>query len=210
MTLSILDSLRSAFDNLNDRERKLVIALGGVVGALLLFLPIFLSATAIAEVEDENADIRAVLRSIANNRTEIAEMQAQREAAERRYDNPAPPLGSFLEAKAQEAGYDRPLEVTDQPERVANGYTRRHVRADLPGVDLRTVVNMLTEIENSPYPVAVELVQIEHFQAGDRYNVEVGVIAFDRNTRGRSSDDDEDGDSSMMSGRRGTAGPPAP
>ncbi len=209
MTLSIFDSLRSAFDNLNDRERKLVGVLGAVLGALLVFLPIFLSASAIADVEDENAEIREILRSISNNRAEIAEQRAQREAAERRYDNPAPPLGSFLEAKAREAGYDRPLEVTDQPERVANGFTRRHVRADLPGVDLRTVVNMMTEIENSPYPVAIELVQIEHFQAGDRYNVEVGVIAFDKERRGRGDDDDDDDDSAMM--RRGNkAGPPAP
>ncbi len=207
MILSIFDSIRSAFDNLNDRERKLVAILGAVVGALLLFLPIYMSASAISEVEDENAEIRSVMREIANHRTEIAQMRAEREAAERRYDNQAPPLGSFLEAKAREAGYDRPLEVTDQPERVANGFTRRHVRADLPGVDLKTAIDMMAEIENSPYPVALELIQIEHFQAGDRYNVEVGVIAFDKNSRGRGGDDDEE---DSMAARRTKAGPPAP
>jgi len=207
--LGIFDSVRSAFDNLNDRERKLVGILGAVAAAMLVFLPLWLIASAITDVEDENTEIRDVLRDISHARAEVAERRAQREAAERRYDSPAPPLGSFLEAKAREAGYDRPLEVTDQPERVASGFTRRHVRASLPGVGLRTVIDMMTEVENSPFPVAIERLQIEHFQAGDRYNVEVGVIAFDRNERSGRGDDDDDDDSAMM--RRGMkAGPPAP
>lgn len=208
MILGVFDSVRSAFDNLNARERKLVGLLGAIAGAVIVFLPLFMIASAISDIEDENTEIRSVLRDIARAETQLAALRAEREAAERRYDTPAPPLGSFLEAKSREAGYDRPLEVTEQPERVEGGYTRRHVRASLPGVGLRTAVDMLTEVRNSPYPVAVELLQIEHFQAGDRYNVEVGVIAFDRASRGRSSDDDDDEPS--MSPRGNRAGPPAP
>jgi hypothetical protein len=209
MILGIFDSARSAFDNLNARERKLVGLLGAIAATMIIFLPLFMIASAISDIEDENTEIRSVLRDISRAETEIAALRAEREAAERRYDTPAPPLGSFLEAKSRGAGYDRPLEVTDQPERVAGGYTRRHVRASLPGVGLRTAIDMLAEMKNSPYPVAVELLQIEHFQAGDRYNVEVGVIAFDRATQRRSGDDDDD-DASSMSARENRAGPPAP
>lgn len=209
MILGVFDSVRSALDNLNDRERKLVGLLGAVAAAMIVFLPLWFTASAISDVEDENGEIRGVLRDITLARAELSERRAQREAAERRYDAPAPPLGSFLEAKAQEAGYDRPLEVTDQPEKVANGFTRRHVRASLPGVGLRMVIDMMTEVENSPFPVAIERLQIEHFQAGDRYNVEVGVIAFDRNAR-RGRGDADDDDSAMMRRRGNKAGPPAP
>lgn len=211
MILSILDSMRASLDNLNDRERKLVGLLGSVAAAMMFFLPLWLTTSAIGDVETENGELRSALRSISLAQTELAQRRQEREDAQERYDTPAPPLGSFLEAKANEAGFERPLELTDQPEKVTDAFTRRHVRANLPGIGLRTVVDMITEIENSPYPVAVERLQIEHFQAGDRYNVEVGVITFDRNSRGDDDDgDDDDDDPSSMTRGSMRSGPPAP
>lgn len=210
MILSIFDSIRASLDNLNDRERKLVGLLGSIAAAMVVFLPLWLTTTAIGEVELENAELRSALRDISLAQTDLAQRRQAREVAQRRYDSPAPPLGSFLEAKANEAGYENPLELTDQPEKVTDAFTRRHVRANLPGVGLRTVVDMITEIENSPFPVAIERLQIEHFQAGDRYNVEVGVITFDRNSGGDDDDDDDDDRPATMSRRSMRSGPPAP
>jgi hypothetical protein len=205
--MSAIDSVRGAYENLNDREKKLVTTLATVLVCVVVFLPLWLATSAISEVEEENAAIRAVLRDISRSSAELAEREAAREAAARRYDTKAPPLGSFLEAKARDAGYERPLEVTDQPEKVAGGFTRRHVRANLPGVGLRSAIDMLVEVENSPYPVAIERLSIEHFQAGDRYNVEVGLFAFDRESSGGDDDDDRGGTGRRPSGR---AGPPSP
>lgn len=179
-----LAGMRAAFENLNERERKLVVALGIVVVLLVVFLPIYLLTSSVSDVEEENEQIRQALRDISQQGGQLAEWEAEREAAERRYESPAPPLGSFLEAKAREAGYDRPLEVTDQPEKVEGGFTRRNTRASLPGVGLRTAIDMMTAVENSPYPVAIERLHIEHYQAGDRYNVQLGVIALDKNRAG--------------------------
>lgn len=206
MALSPLDSARAAYENLNDRERKLVTLLGGVVLALVVFLPVWLLTSSIGAVREENEEIRDALRDISQHGAELAEWEQQRAAAERRYDTKAPPLGSFLEAKAREAGYERPLEVTDQPERVEGDFTRRNTRASLPGVGLRSAIDMMTAVKNSPYPVAIERLHIEHYQSGDRYNVQLGVIAFDRN-QPRGGDDQEEDRPARRSKR---PGPPAP
>lgn len=199
---------RAAFENLNDRERKLVTLLGGVLAVLIVFLPVWLLTSSIGAIEEENEQIRGALRDISDHGTQLAARDEQRQAAERRYDNPAPPLGSFLEAKAREAGYDRPLEVTDQPEKVEGEFTRRNTRASLPGVDLRTAIGVMTAVKNSPYPVAIEKLQLEHYQAGDRYNVQLGVVAFDRNGGRRGGD--SEGNAAPTKRRGGRPGPPPP
>ncbi|MEM9191099.1 MAG: hypothetical protein AAGF12_18095 [Myxococcota bacterium] len=204
MILTPFASIISMFEGLNDRERLLVSILGTVLGAVILFLPLWLVWGAISEVEAENAELRTVLRDIGRAGPELAERRAQEEAANRRYDNKAPALGSFLEAKAREAGYDRPLTVTNQPEKNMDDFHRRHVRANLTRVGLRTAVDLITNVENSRYPVAVEQLQIDHHQSGDQYSVQLGVITFDRrdDERNRSAGNN----TGMRSGNR--AGPP--
>jgi hypothetical protein len=210
MILSPFDSMRTAYENLNDREKRLVTLLGAVLGAMLVFLPLWLVTSAIADVEEENAEIRSVLRDLSRSGPEIARREAEREAAERRYDTPAPPLGSFFEGQARNAGYDRSPEVNDQPEKVEGGFTRRHVRASLQNVGLRTTVQTLVAIENSRHPVAIESLELQHYQNGDRFNVNVGVIAFDRNAPSERSERSERSGEAAAQKRGEAAGPPSP
>ncbi|MCA9601867.1 MAG: hypothetical protein KC417_07580, partial [Myxococcales bacterium] len=102
-----------------------------------------------------------------------------RKAAEKLYTTEVPALSTFLEAKAKEAGYDRPVQMTEEPEKVEGGFRRMHTRASFSGVGLVPFLRMLAAIKNSPYPIAIERVQVEHYQKGDKYNVEVGVYAFE-------------------------------
>ena len=198
MTLPFVDTFRAFYENLNDREKRLVTLLGIVVALLAVGLPVWLASSAIAAVSEENDDIRNVLADISRRRDLIAERQAERARAERRYDTKAPALGSFLEEHARQAGYERPLQVTDQPGKVEPRFARRHVTAELPGVGLKTAVDVMAAVESSRYPVAIESLRVEHFSSGDRYNVQLGVIAFDRrppgddNREGRRSEDRND------------------
>jgi hypothetical protein len=82
-------------------------------------------------------------------------------------------------------------EVTDQPEKELGEYRRRHVRVTLPNVGLAEVVRMMAAIANSPYPVAIERIHIDHFRTGNQFNVQLGVVAFDR--RARSAGEPEAG-----------------
>jgi len=203
----VFDNGRRAYENLNDRERRLVTILAIVLGALAVLVPLWLITSSIGDIEDENAQIRDVLGDISRARVELAQREAERQAAERRYDSPAPPLGSFLEAHAREAGYSAPLEVTDQPDQVASGFTKRGVRASLRGVGLRTAVDLMAAVENANKPVAIDMIQVEHFQNGDQYNVQLGVIAFDRQ-RARQPQAEESGGEGRTKVPTGRAGPP--
>jgi hypothetical protein len=200
------DGLRRYYDNLNERERKLVGLLGLVLGLIVVVLPLYLLTHAIGQLEEENRDINAVLRDISRSRAKLQEREAEREASARRYARKAPPLGSFIEAKAQSQGL-RVREVNDQPEKKIGDFTRRHTRVTLPNVGLKPVIEMMAAIENSPYPVAIERVRIEHFRSGDQYNVQLGVIAFDAEDAGK---DKSKGRTASRRKRKGRTGPPAP
>lgn len=204
---SLTDRIRAYSDGLNDRERRLLGALGVVFALIVVVLPLYLVSSSISDIEEENRQISQVLRDIGRARGTLAQRQAEREAAQARYQQAAPPLGSFLEARATEQELSL-REVTDQPEKVVGDFRRRNVRATLPSVGLRNVIKLLTSIENSRFPVAVERIQIEHFRSGeDSYNVQIGVIAYDAQEPAASEGTDMRGETSMRAGR---AGPPAP
>ncbi|MBX3251487.1 MAG: type II secretion system protein M [Myxococcales bacterium] len=210
MTTTPLDRLRASIDGLNERERRLLAVLGVVFALIVIVLPLYLVTSSISEIEAENRAISTVLRDIGRARGTLAQRQAEREAAQARYREAAPPLGSFLEARASEQQLSL-REVTDQPEKIVGDFRRRNARATLPGVELRKAIKMLTAIENSRHPVAVERIQIEHFRGGeDSYNVQIGVIAYDAQepAAGASSMAAGNMSTSMASAMR--AGPPAP
>jgi hypothetical protein len=50
-------------------------------------------------------------------------------------------------------------------------------------------VQLLSGIIASPYPVAIDHVQIEHFNPGDVYNLKFGVVTFDRQTSTDTKDE---------------------
>ena len=199
---SAFDGLRRAWENLNERERRLVSLLGAVLAALVVFLVVYGSTTAIEDAEAESDQIETVLNDIARAKNRLRARETERRSAARRYETPAPPLGSFLESQARTAGLTV-REVNDQPEKVSGGFRRRNVRATIPGVGLRPTVDLMANIVQSPYPVAIERIQIEHFQAGDRYNVQLGVLAYDR--QGRAGAQARVGERPA-----GAAGPPSP
>lgn len=202
--MAITDRIQGAVANLNERERNLLGAMGVVLVGLIVFLPLYLVSSSISEISAENAGISNVLRDIARARPQLAQREAEREASMARYRTAAPPLGSFMEARASEQELTL-REVNEQPAKVIGEFRRRNTRATLPNVGLRPVVKMLTAIVNSRYPVALERLQFEHFRSGDTYNVQVGIVTYSRED---DEEDESDGDESMST--RGRAGPPEP
>ena len=175
----LMESLRRSWQGLNERERRLVGLMGLTLVGLVIFGIFYMSQSAVSDVESENQALETALADIGRARTRLLARAAERDVAERRYATKAPPLGSFVEANAR----DNELtlrEVVDQPSEVSGRYTRRAVNVQLPNVNLRPIVDLMAAIENSPYPVAIEQIHVEHFQAGDQYNVKLGVVAYDR------------------------------
>lgn len=205
------DRLKQIWVGFTERERRLVGALGAVVVLLIMFLIFYIPSRAIASLEERNEQIASVLEEIEGASARLAAREAEVEAAERRYDVRAPALGSFVEARATENGVTV-QQVTSQPEVEEGRFRRRHVRATLPNVSLRNAVHLLTELEGSEYPIALERIHVEHFNAGnDQFNFEVGVITFDRAGAAAAGTGADAGVAAPPAPRTGgLAGPPPP
>ncbi len=202
------ERLEQLWAGFNEREKRLVGALGIVAALLVVLMPVYMLSSAIGALEEDNEAIEAVLRDIGRAGPQLALREAEAAAAEARYDVRAPALGSYLEAECSTHGVAI-QSVTNQPEVQEGRFRRRHVRAQLPGTGLRAAIHLLTSIEGAAYPVALERVHVEHFNAGeDRFNFEIGVITYDRTAAtGAASGEDAGVPRPQPSGH---AGPPAP
>lgn len=184
MIAARIEQARTSFENLNERERRLVFALGAVLLVVFFLFPAWWTLSSLSSLADETEELKEVLTELRMAEGDIRELKAKRQASLQRYDRKAPPLGSFLEQQAKEAGFESALtKLNDQPEKTMPGFRRRHTKVTLNAIDLKTLVKLLTNIKNSPYPVAVESIRIDHFSGRDKYNIQLGVIAFDRESR---------------------------
>lgn len=175
-----IDNARSWADQLNPRERRLLGLMATVFALLLIVVPMYVGVSSIADLEQENAEIGQVLQEIYLAEPRLNQENAERQAVEQLYDRKAPSLGSFLEERAQ--SHNLPgLDVSDQPEVAIDGYTRRSVRVSLPRAPLRPLLELLADIKNSRYPIAIERIQIDAGRSGeDEYLVKFAVNAYDR------------------------------
>ncbi len=163
------------------RERKLLLALGGVVGLfVVLLLPYFIYQS-VSDRRDRNAEIRDLITQIQASQGLVADRKARREAVLARYARPAPPLAGFIEEAARANELVVP-ESSDKPE-VPHGkrYSERIAVIKMHKIGMKPFVKMLEKIERSGYPVAITKLNLKPRSGeADSWEVELGVSAFDR------------------------------
>jgi len=174
-----LDNVRTWADALSDRERRLLGTMLVVFVTMLALLPMYVAISSISEVETENVEIKQVLEDIRRSEARLLQQKADRRAVDRLYDRKAPSLGGFLEERAGTYGITG-LGVTDEPKLDMGGYSRRSVRVSLPVVELRPLIEMLADIENSSYPISIEQIQMTGGRMRTGYTVKLAVNAYDR------------------------------
>ncbi len=174
-----LDNVRSWADALSGRERRLITIMAIVFTAILIVLPMYVAIASISDIETENDEIGLVLQDIRRSEPRLRQQKADRDAVEKLYSRKAPSLGGFLEERAQQYGVTG-LGITDQPNLDMGEYSRRSVRVSLPVVELRPLIEMLADIENSSYPIAIERIQMTGGRMRTGYTVKLGVNAYDR------------------------------
>jgi len=182
----LVERAKQALENLNERERKLVMLLGALLAAFVVGLPLLLMYGGNSDLEIENAEYRDLLTKLTEKGPQYAQLAEQREKSARLYNNKAPPLGSFLEAEARKQGLTV-KEVNDQPEKSSGGFLRRSVSASFPSVELTPALQLMASIVQSQYPVAIEQIQLEHYQPGDQYNLKLGILTFDKVSKSTSN-----------------------
>lgn len=173
-----IDSIRQSWDNLSDRERRMLSLMGSVFAALLVFAAVWTTTSALAEVEEERDEIRRVLADIDRASELLAKRDAERRAVEERYRNKAPGLDAFVENRAKDEGIGV-HGSQEEPSRVINGYQRHSVRVSFTNVALRPIVHLLTSIAEERSAIALERLLIEHYSAGDAYKVDVGLASYE-------------------------------
>lgn len=188
----MFDSARDYWETLSERERRMLSIMGGTVAAVLVFVAVWTTSSAVAEVEEERDAIRAVLREIDRSSELLAKRQAERLAMEARYQVKPPGLGALLETRAKEQKLDLGSSV-EEPEKALTGYTRRSVRVGLRGVQLRPLMHLLASIEQESAPIAIERLIIEHYTPGDSYKVDLGVSAFEKSAKKSSTKPEKTG-----------------
>ena len=153
--------------------------MGLVFMAIGVVVPMYVGIASISDIETENEEIALVLQDIQRSEPRLRQQKADRRAIDKLYSRKAPSLGGFLEERAQQFGVSG-LGITDQPELDMGEYSRRSVRVSLPVVELRPLIEMLADIENSSYPVAIERIQMTGGRMRTGYTVKLGVNAYDR------------------------------
>lgn len=176
--MRLFDSLREYWEKLSDRERRLLGASGAVFVAMLVFIGVWTTSSALAEVQEERDAIRQALAEIEAAGEALDKRMAERKAAEARFEVKMPPLAAFVEQKARQEKLEV-RQVVDEPQKEINGYRRHSVRVSFSGVSLRPVMRMLASIASERAPIAIDDLTIQHYQAGDTYKVDLGIVGFE-------------------------------
>lgn len=174
-----LDNVRNWAAALSDRERRLLSLMALVFIAIVIIVPMYAGISMISEIETENTDIAQVLQDIRRSAPRLEQQKADRHAVDRLYSHKAPSLGGFLEERAQPYGVTG-LGITDEPKLDMGAYSRRSVRVSLPVVEVRPLIEMLADIENSSYPISIERIQMTGGRMRTGYTVKLAVNAYDR------------------------------
>jgi hypothetical protein len=174
-----LDNARSWADALSDRERHLLGMMALVFVAIVIAVPMYIGISSISDVETENDEITQVLKDIRRSEPRLQQQKVDRRAVEQLYNRKAPSLGGFLEERAEQYGVSG-LGINDQPNLDMGAYSRRSVRVSLPSVELRPLIEMLADIENSSYPISIEQIQMTGGRMRTGYTVQLSINAYDR------------------------------
>lgn len=174
-------SLQTRFNELDEREKKLLLLLFGIFGVLLVLgIPAGLSLMLSAERE-ENRAIQEAIESIRENRASLEKRAAERDRIEARYARRAPGLPTFVAQTANEAGLDMP--ETQERAMVPHGkrFEERATQLRLRQVGMLQLANFMEKIEQSGYALTISRVNIRtRANRPDEYDAELIISAFDQ------------------------------
>jgi general secretion pathway protein M len=174
-------TIAARLDKLDERERKLLVILGWVVGVLIVLVVPIVIVSALSSKRAANDEYKSVLAAIDEARSTMNERKARHDALLAKYLDATPALAGFIEQAAKSQSLSA-ADTQDKPETPhGKRYTERFTVVKMHKIGMRPLVEMLQQIESSGHPVAVTRLNIKP-RAGepDQYEIELGVSAFDR------------------------------
>lgn len=190
-------TLRERFEQLEERERKLLLIFLGVVGAMVVFLLPFALAMSVSSQASDNERIREIIQEIVDERKTLGQRQAEIDRVEKRYARKAPALASFLAQTADSVGIEIP--ETQDRATVPHGkvFKERVTKIRLRQVGMLALSNFMEKIENAPYPISISKLNIrKRGTKPDEFDAEMEISAFDREAPKKKPATDAEGEKS--------------
>ncbi|HEY3234356.1 MAG TPA: hypothetical protein VGJ84_06550 [Polyangiaceae bacterium] len=174
-------ALKQRYDQLDDRERRLLTIFASIFGAfVVLAVPVGLAAW-VGSKRSGNQQLRSAITAIGDNREIIQKARLRHQALLTRYESPAPPLAGYLESAAKKSGIKE--KETQDRDAIPAGkkYQERTTKIVLRKVGMLSLVNFMQDVEQSPYPVRFTRLNLRKRGADpDSFDVELLVSAYDR------------------------------
>lgn len=185
-------SLKERFEQLEERERKLLLILLGIFSAMVLLLVPIAVAMSVGSQRAENDRIREIIQSIVDERVTLSRRQAEVKRVEKRYAKQAPALASYLAQVADKVDVDIPETQDRSTVPAGRNFEERSTKIRLRGVGMLALSNFMEKIAQSGYSVSISKLIIRRRGAKpDDYDVEMEVSAFDREQEKKKSKKDD-------------------
>jgi hypothetical protein len=186
-------TLQERFEQLEEREKRLLLIFCGVVGVMfVLILPTY-AAMSVSEQRTQNDRILEIIREIKDERVTLSRRKAETRRVDARYAKNAPPLASFLAQIADQVGVDIPETQDKSTVPAGKTFKERSTKIRLRGVGLFDLSNFLEKVENSGYPISISHINIKKRSAKpDEYDVEMDISAFDKDETKKKSKSETD------------------
>jgi general secretion pathway protein M len=174
-------TLRERFEQLEDRERKLLLIFGAVVAFMFVLIIPTYATMSVGEQRGENERIYELIREIKDERVTLGRRKAETKRVESRYARNAPALASFLAQAADQVGVEIPETQDRSTIPAGKTYKERSTKIRLRSVGLLALSNFLEKVDNGGYPISISRLNIKkRGTKPDEYDVEMEVSAFDR------------------------------
>ncbi len=178
-------TLQERLAKLEPRERTLLLAFAGIIGAVVFVVVPFYIHKTVQTARDDNQEIRDFIQTVNESRKKIDQHKANRDAMLLRYAKTVP--ASFIDdaAKANEVEISETQKKPDVPH--GKKFVEHIATVKIHKTGLVGLSKMLERLEGSGNPVAVTRLNIKP-RAGepDAFEVEIGVSSFERKTDAKS------------------------
>jgi type II secretory pathway component PulM len=173
--------VRSEWERLAPRERRLVTWLAAAVVVIGVALSAWMTFSSIGDLEEGNATIRDALSEIAKHHDEYLEAKTRNAIQEQRIGSEPPQLVRDLE----EAARGENVQIAESSERPAAPAGRRYVQHDLDvrlrEVDLQSLTKFMRRVETGPRLIMFTRVSLKHrYSETDKLDAELTATAFEK------------------------------
>src|SRR6266568_2809973 len=177
----MLERVRDTWERMGPRERRLASMLGFVVVVCLLGYVVFLINDGLNDLENRNADTRALLLSLETHRDDLAADRSKQGDAVAMIGEEAPPLSTYLEKVGAEAGVQIRAQ-TERPTQIKGKFHELATQIVLFDLNLDQLAKFLRGIETTS-PIVVTrhlLIKRSALQKEKFDRVEITVATYQR------------------------------